>query len=115
MTNDDLPVFDCARTSGVLVPEVALYVHPIDTARHPTVPPGWRWAVHAGGGPPTDMRRCANAGWCPDERLALAEGEQCAAAAVQTLRVFGIPAGLRTVRMQSDPIPAGEDRVQILA
>lgn len=114
MLDDDVTVVDCARSSGVLLPEVTLFVHPIDTLRHPTSPPGWRWAVHAGGGPPGDLRRCTNAGWCPDEKAALGEGEQNAATAVQAVRVFGVPAALRVLRLQSDPIPAGEDRVRLL-
>lgn len=100
---------------GVLTLTITVVVHPIDTARHPTVLPGWRWAVHAGGGPPSDLSRCANAGWCPDEREALAEGEMAAATAVNAARILGLPvAPGKTLRLQHDPVPAGEDRVQVL-
>lgn len=98
----------------MLLPQITLFIHPVDTARHPTVPAGWRWAVHAGGGPPSDLSRCVNAGWCPDERLALAEGEQNAATAVNALRTFGVPASVHTLRLQTDPVPAGQDQVSIL-
>jgi hypothetical protein len=99
----------------VLAPEVTLVVHPIDTAAHPTVPPGWRWAVQVGGGRPDDVERCAQAGWTPTETQAWEAGEPCAVAAVQACRTFGIPAGYRRLRLLRDPIPAGRDQVRVIA
>lgn len=98
----------------MLVPEVMLVVHPIDVDRHPTVPAGWRWAVHVGGGSPSDTACVANAGWAPDERLATAEGEQNAATAAEACRMFGVPVDYRLLRLDSDPIPTGTDRVRIM-
>lgn len=97
----------------MLIPEVTLFVHEIDTGRHPTIPPGWRWAVHAGGGEPGDLSRCVNAGWCPSKIEALMEGEQNAATAVKACRVFGVPAGYRQHELDFDPIAIGEDFVTI--
>lgn len=91
-----------------------LFVHPVDADAHPTVPPGWRWAVHAGGGRPADLTRCANAGWAPSRAGALAEGEQNAATAVKVARAFGVPAAYRLLELDHDPIPAGADGVTVL-
>jgi len=96
----------------VLIPGVTLVVHPIDVEAHPTVPDGWRWAVMAGAGtPPAATRFCCNAGWCPTLDEALVEGEMVAAAAVKALRLFGIGATYSLLRLDRDPIPAGEDRL----
>ena len=100
------------RDADVLVPEVMLVIHPIDTVRHPSVPPGWRWAVHIGGGPPSDVARVANAGWCPDEASARLEGEQNAATATIAAQIFGVPATYRLLVLAVDPITPGHDRVQ---
>lgn len=96
----------------VIFPEVMLVVHPIDTSRHPSIPPGWRWAVHVGGGPPSDVARVANAGWCPTQPAARAEGEQNAATATVTAQIFGVPATYRLLLLAEDPVPTGHDRVQ---
>lgn len=92
-----------------LAPLVVLVVHPIDTKAHPTVPPGFRWAVMLGQGPFSDTTRCANAGWCPSEQEALIEGEMVAVTVVQSLRMTGTPAEYRVVQTPADPIPAGGD------
>lgn len=97
----------------MLTPVVTLVVHPIDTAVHPTVPPGWRWAVMLGDGSPSDMDRCANAGWCPSRGEASLEGEMVAVTATKALRAFGVPVSLRTLTLDSDPIPAGGDRIHV--
>lgn len=98
----------------MLLPEITLVVHEVNTVAHPTLAPGWRWAVHAGGGRPDDLSRCAQAGWAPTEAAAWAEGEQVAAACTQACRTFGIPADLRRLRLLRDPIAAGADRIRIL-
>ena len=61
--------------------------------------------------PPADLDCCANAGWAPDRRAALLEGEMVAVAAVKALRMFGFPAEFRTLELDYDPIPAGGDRL----
>jgi hypothetical protein len=97
----------------LLTPEVTLVVHPIDTDRHPSVPPGWRWAVQLGGTAPSDMAGCVNAGWCPTRGEASLEGEMVAVTVVKALRAFGIPAAFGALHLDSDPIPAGGDRISI--
>jgi len=95
----------------LLDPAVTVVVHPIDTEAHPSVPPGWRWAVLVGTGPPGDLARCMNAGWCPTEREAWLEGEMVGSTVVKALRVYGIPAGYGCLPLPDDPIPPGADRV----
>lgn len=97
----------------LLTPAVTVVVHPIDTEAHPTVPPGWRWAVMLGAAPLEDMDACANAGWCPTEREAWLEGEMVAVAVAKALRAYGVPADYRTLALERDPIPAGADRVSV--
>jgi hypothetical protein len=90
-------------------------IHPVDTTVHPTVPPGFRWAVMVGDVDPADTANCANAGWCPTAREAEAEGDQNAATAVRAMQLLGI--NLRyagVVRLASDPIPAGADRLNVV-
>jgi hypothetical protein len=94
-----------------LTPDVTAVVHPIDTEAHPTIPEGWRWAVHVGSAPVADLEFCVNAGWCPTEREAWIEGETVAVAAIKALRMFGIPAEFRRLALDVDPIPAGDDRL----
>lgn len=98
----------------VLTPHVTVYVHPINVQAHPTVPPGWRWAVVVGGRPPSDVEHTANAGWAPDQRSALLEGEQNAATAVRALRLLGVPATFSAQALDADPIPAGADRLHFV-
>jgi hypothetical protein len=89
-------------------------VHPIDTAAHPTVPPGWRWAVMVGQGAAGDLSRCANAGWCPSAATAEQEGDQNAATATRVLHILGVPASYGGVfHLDHDPIPAGGDRLHV--
>lgn len=99
----------------MLLPVVTLVVHEVDTEAHPTVPPGWRWAVQAGGGRPDDVSRCSQAGWTPTESEAWQEGEVAAVAAVQACRTFGVPVDYRRLRLLRDPIPPGRDQLRILA
>jgi hypothetical protein len=97
---------------AALVPGVTVVVHPIDVEKHPSVPPGWRWAVMAGAGTPaTDLALCANAGWEPTEYEAWLTGETVGAAAVKVMRMHGVPAQYSKLPLASDPIPAGGDRL----
>lgn len=99
----------------MLLPVITLVVHEVDTAAHPSVPPGWRWAVQVGGGRVDDISRCAQAGWAADEAEAWRQGEVVALAAVQAVRTFGVPAGYQQLRLRHDPIPVGHDRLRILS
>jgi hypothetical protein len=87
-------------------------VHPIDVDAHPTVPPGYRWAVMVGQGAPSDVQRCANAGWAPSAAAAEAEGDQNAATATRAMQLTGALARYGgVIRLDYDPIPAGGDRL----
>lgn len=95
-----------------LIPAVTVVVHPIDTEAHPSVPPGWRWAVMAGAGTsPANVALCANAGWEPTEGEARLTGETVGVAAAKALRLHGIPATYGVLALDHDPIPAGGDRL----
>jgi hypothetical protein len=90
-------------------------IHPIDTAAHPTVAPGFRWVVMLGDVDPADTAWCANAGWCPTVGEAQAEGDQNAATAARAMQLLGIDvryAGIH--RLASDPIPPGADRLNVI-
>jgi hypothetical protein len=86
-------------------------VHPISTLAHPSVPPGWRWAVMVSPHQFDDMRRCANAGWCPDRTAALLEGEQAGVTAVRAFRLVGVESTWSTIELPADPIPPGGDQI----
>lgn len=93
---------------------VTVFVHPVDTDRNPSVPPGWRWAVHVGDDP-QNMRTCMNAGWCPGASEAAMEGEMVGVTVAKALRFAGVPTNYRAVRrLDSDPCPpAGLDTVSV--
>ncbi len=93
---------------------VTVFIHEFDTEMHPTVPPGWRWAVHIGSGVPGDVTYCANAGWVPSEKEAMAEGEQAASTASATAKILGTETTLRVIRLDHDPILPGADRVTVI-
>lgn len=97
----------------LLTPKVTVIVHAISVEAHPSIPPGFRWAIMLGDGAPSELDRCANAGWCPTEQEALLEGETVGATAAKTLRAFGIPAAYAVQRLDYDPIPAGDDRISV--
>lgn len=91
---------------------LTVVVHPIDTAAHPTVPPGYRWALMVGDGPAEQVERCANGGWAPTLSEARAEGDQNGASATRVLQMVGQPARYGGVQeLDHDPIPAGADRI----
>lgn len=96
-------------TEPVLVPEVTVVVHPVDTAVHPTYPQGFRWAVMVGHGSPADTDRCVGALLHSDKTEAGLIGEQAGAAVVKALRMFGIPAQYGVLNLDYDPIPASAD------
>jgi hypothetical protein len=91
--------------------QVTVFVHPIDTEAHTTLP-GWRWAVHLGGNP-YELDSCMNAGWTPTENEARMDGETVGVAVLKALRVCGVPARYAGVqRLDRDPIPTGRDFLQ---
>lgn len=94
----------------VLVPEVAVVVHPVDVAVHPTYPPGWRWAVHVGGRRPDELDWCVQAGHEDTAALAWLAGESHGAAACRALRLLGVPAQYSKRELTWDPIPASADQ-----
>jgi hypothetical protein len=98
----------------ILTPTITVVVHPIDTAAHPSTPPGWRWAVQVGGSQPDDVEHCANAGWAPTLQEAQMQGEACGATACKAARMFGIPAEFVLATLDHDPIPAGRDQINFL-
>lgn len=99
----------------LLVPEVTLFVHPVDTAKHPDCQPGsWRWAVHVGGGGPLDLERCVNARVVPTREEAMHVGDLVAAGACVGLRIFGIQASYTAQVLLTDPIPAGDFPMRML-
>lgn len=102
-------LIDGGRACG---PPLICYVHPIDVELHRTVPPGYRWAVMVGPGSPSDVDRCANAGWAPDARTAEAEGDQNAATAARAAQLLGLPVRYAGVQhLDYDPIPPGADQL----
>jgi hypothetical protein len=85
---------------------IEVVVHRVDTATQRTVPPGWRWCVHAGGEPYDDPRRMLNAGWCASRSEACVTGEMVGVAVAKALRLVRYPVEYRgVVDLASDPIP----------
>jgi hypothetical protein len=94
---------------------LTVVVHPIDTAAHPTNPPGYRWALMLGDGPPEQLDRCANAHWAPTRAEAETEGDRNGASAARVLQMLGQSARYGGVQhLDHDPIPAGADRLNII-
>jgi hypothetical protein len=90
-------------------PQVDVYIHPIDTVKHPSYQAKFRWAVMIGGAPPDDLDRCMNAGGCETLAEASMVGEAVGSAVTIALRAFGIDAKYRVVNIPFDPIPASAD------
>lgn len=81
-----------------------MFVHPIDTAKHPTIPPGFRWSVVLGDQGP--LGPTMNAGWCPTASEASVEGEMVGVAVAKGLHAFGIQTIYTVQALDHDPIPA---------
>jgi len=91
--------------------ELTVLVHPIDTVAHPTIPPGFRWAVYVGIDWP-DMMTCLNAGWCPTQYEAAIEGEAARVVGARVAMLCSvIPSTPPTFFLDADPIPSGCDIV----
>lgn len=92
-----------------------VFVHPINTEAHPTIPPGFRWAVMLGDGPPDDLAMCLNAHYAPTREVAELEGDRNLATAVRALQMLRHPARYGgVVHLDADPIPAGSDRLNTI-
>lgn len=96
-------------TDPVLIPEVTVVLHPVDTTVHPSYPEGWRWAIHVGGRGPADTDSCVGALMHSDRQEAGMVGEQAGAAVAKALRMFGIAARYGVLRLDYDPLPAEAD------
>lgn len=91
---------------------LTVFVHAVDNAAHPTIPPGYRWALMVGDGPPGALELCANAHWAPTQLEAATEGDRNGASATRVLQMLGTSARYRgVIVLDHDPIPAGEDRI----
>lgn len=91
---------------------VKVFVHPVNIEAHPTLPPGWRWAVTLGDGPPDDLNWCINAHWAPTREIAELEGDRNLATAVRALQMLNQPARYGgVVVLDTDPLQAGADRL----
>ncbi len=94
---------------------LTVVVHPINTEAHPTIPPGYRWALMLGDGPPADLDRCANAHYAPSRQAAELEGDRNGASAIRALQMLGYAARYGGVQhLDHDPIPAGGDRLNFV-
>jgi hypothetical protein len=86
---------------------VTVFLHEVDVTAHPTVPPGWRWAVHLGGNP-HDVSKCMNAGWCPNKTEAALEGEMVGISVAKALKVtHSQEVTYRVQVLDVDPIAEG--------
>jgi hypothetical protein len=91
---------------------IGVVVHPINTLAHPSVPPGFRWAVHVGHDW-TDMRTCLNAHWDQTEYSARIMGEAAAVCAAKAVQLCGEPVEMATAVLDHDPVPVGGDLIKI--
>jgi hypothetical protein len=99
--------------NGGRPPKITVVVHRVDTTAHATVPPGYRWAIMLGDGPPSDMDNCVNAGWCPTEQEACIEGEMVGSAVSRALSWVGVPSRYGLTKLDHDPIPPDGDRLNM--
>lgn len=92
---------------------ITVFVHPIDGVAHPGQS-GWRWAVHLDDDP-SSLQWCVNAGHGVDRFEATALGDMCGATLTRGLSMSGRSVGYAgVVVLDSDPVPAGVDVVNIL-
>ena len=97
--------------------KITVGVHPIDTVKHPTYPPGFRWCVMVGDGAWHEVQeRCANAGWAPDQQTATAEGDQAGVTAAEAFRLLGVPCQWGgVIQLEHDPIPSEADDLPLIS
>lgn len=93
--------------------QIRALAHPISPKAHPTVPPGFRWAVYIGENW-ADLNTCLNAGWEPTIEQAALAAEAGAVCAAKVALLHGTEVDGRSVRLDHDPIEQGNDRIVIL-
>jgi len=94
-----------------LTPDIVVWIHPINTTAHPSYRPGYRWAVHAGGKAPSDLRFCCNAGREDTLTEARIVGESHGVAACKATRILGVSARYFVREIGWDPIPSAADDI----
>lgn len=100
--------------SGLINPAIHVFVHPVDTTKHPDVGNGFRWAVHIGGDP-SNLSQCANAGVEVSRDAALFMGDRCAATALLAISlVTGIQMSLNYVHLVDDPLGPDDNQVRVV-
>jgi hypothetical protein len=100
---------------NLINPTIHVFVHPIDTTKHPDVGNGFRWAVHVGDSDPSNLGQCANAGVEVSREAALFMGDRCAATAVLALAlVTGISMSLNYVHLNHDPLGPDDNQVRVI-
>lgn len=84
---------------------LTVFVHPIDTERWPSVPPGFRWAVVHGGDPgEVSAERCLQAQWEKTPAEAELAGVNAAVVGVKVARMHGNQqADYEVVHLDYDP------------
>lgn len=96
-------------------PTIHVFVHPIDTTKHPDVGNGFRWAVHVGGSDPSNLDQCANAGVEVSREAALFMGDRCAATAVLALAmVTGVSMSLNYTHLNHDPLGPDDNQLRVI-
>lgn len=93
--------------------QIRAVAHPINTLAHPSVPPGFRWAVYVGERW-EDMDTCLNAGWEATFDGAAIAAEAAAVCAAKVALLHGTEVDGRSLRLDHDPICAGNDRIVLL-
>ena len=91
---------------------LGVVVHEVNTLAHPSIPPGWRWAVHTGDNW-SDVSTCLNAGWEPSQNQALLSGEAAAVVGAKIARILGETSEVRSWVIDRDPIRAGGDLITV--
>lgn len=95
-------------------PTIHVFVHPVDTRKHPDVGAGYRWAVHIGSDP-SNLNQCANAGFEVSREAALYLADRCAATALLAIALTsGIQMSLNYVHLADDPTSPADNRLRIV-
>ena len=91
------------KTALAVGPRVFVFVHPVDTQRYPTVPPGWRWCVQLSEDP-TDPLVWLNAGWGPTANEAELDGATVGVTVARGFQLaFGVKCRHEVRRLETDP------------
>lgn len=101
--------------TNLINPTIHVFVHPIDTSKHPDVGNGFRWAVHVGDSDPSNLGACANAGVEVSREAALFIGDRCAATALIAVDlVTGIQMSLSYTHLDNDPLGSNDNQLRII-